>query len=90
MRMVNIFSNYLATTVSASYVHEASKFIKEKSKRLQEENPHLICSYLRFLQNCDEKIAMSVWGILDIKRNVVLGTLGTLLTYTLLFISIGK
>lgn len=84
------FSNYLATTVSASYVHEASMFIKEKSKRLQEDNPKVICSYLRFLQNCDEEIAMSVWGILNIKRNFVLGTLGTILTYTFLFMSIGR
>lgn len=82
------FCNYLATTVSASEVHEASLIVKVDSKRLQEDNPHLISTYLRFLQNCEEEISLTVWGILSIKKNVILGTLGTILTYTLLFDSV--
>lgn len=69
-------------------MHEASLLIKGKSKRLREGNPHLICSYLIFLQNIDEELAMTVRGILNIKRNIVRGILGTILTYTLLFINI--
>ena len=58
--------------------------LKTESKKVQEDNPQLISSYLRFLQNCDEEISMSVCGLLDIKRNVILGSFGTILTYTLL------
>ena len=62
--------------------------LKTESKKVQEDNPQLISSYLRFLQNCDEEISMSVCGLLDIKRNVILGSFGTILTYTLFFRSV--
>ena len=62
--------------------------LKTESKKVQEDNPQFISSYLRFLQNCDEEISMSLCGLLDIKRNVILGSFGTILTYTLLFRSI--
>ena len=81
----NGISNYLATTLSASKIHEASLSVKSQSKRFQEKNFHSVCSYMLFLHNCDEEISMTLWRILSIKRNVVLGIFGTMLTYALLF-----
>ena len=86
--IVTSFCNYLSMVVSASNIHVASLTIKSESKKIREDNPQLISSYLRFLQNCDEEISMSVGGLFDVKRNVILGSFGTILTYTLLFRSI--
>ena len=74
--------------MSASNIHVASLTIKTASKKVQEDNPQFISSYLRFLQNCDEEISMIVGSLLDIKRNVILGSIETILTYTLLFRSV--
>lgn len=78
------FANFIAMAISASSVNDAARSVKLQSEMLQEDNPNFVCPYIRFLQNCGHEISMTVWGIVNIKRNFAFGMIGTILTYSVL------
>ena len=81
--------NFIARVESASRVYVASLAVKHEARKLQTGNYIIDCSYLRFLENCRET-SMTVWGFINMRRNIILGTFGTILTYSLLFDNLMK
>lgn len=81
--MMNVL-NFIVKVVSASRISESSLLCKNESQKLYESDYKQVCSYVRLVNNCKE-IYMTVWGFVDMKRNIILGTLGAILTYSLLF-----
>lgn len=78
------FISFIVKVESASHVNASSLLCKKQSRKLPVNNYSQICSYIRFTKNCKE-ISLTIWSFVNIKRNIILGTLGAILTYSLLF-----
>lgn len=82
--------NFVALTIAADAVNRASLIVKAELRHFQENDPKLVCPYLRFQQTCKEEVSLSVWGLVAIKRNIIFAMLGSILTYSLLFESLSS
>lgn len=80
-----IFANFLIQISCASLVNDASLCVRDEAKAIKEDNPQLVSSYLRFLLTCQDEITLTLWGIVSMKRTFIVGTIGTILTYSILF-----
>lgn len=69
----------------ASFIDDTSLSVREKSRKMKENNTNVLFDYLRFLKNCEEEICLTLWGIASIKRPFVFGAFGTIVTYSFLF-----
>lgn len=78
------FGNFLAQTVTAALVSEAFKQLRSYTKKMTEFDTKYKKSLKRLLQVTDEKIVMTVWGFVSMKRSTIFGTLGAILTYSLI------
>lgn len=76
--------NFIVRVESASRIHAASLLVKYESRKLRAGRGCPDSTYLRFLENSRE-ITMTVWGFVNVRRNIILGTFGTIITYSLLF-----
>lgn len=82
--------SFIAMAISASLVSEASAEVGANSQKLQENNRNSKLSQLRFFASAQTEIYMTVWKIMPIKRSFIVGTLGTIFTYVILFDSLKK
>ncbi|GFR00916.1 uncharacterized protein TNCT_364191 [Trichonephila clavata] len=75
---------FISMGISASFVHEAASDVyTEAEKRLN--NGNRPAEPLRqFLKVADKELFLTVWRIVPIKRNFILGTIGTIFTYCIL------
>lgn len=78
------FFSFIAKVESASYISASSLSCKKESRKISEINYKQVCNYVKLTKICKE-ISMTVWGFVNIKRNIILGTFGAILTYSLLF-----
>lgn len=81
--------NFITNVEYASRIHTASLLVKYESRKLYVGSENHCCSYQRFLKNC-RVISMTVWGFFNMRRNIIVGTFGTILTYSLLFDNLVK
>lgn len=83
-------ANFLIQVSCASLVNDASLSVRDEAKAIRQENPQLVSAYLRFLLICQDEISLTLWGIVSMKRIFIVGTIGTILTYSILFDSFRK
>ncbi|GFQ70768.1 hypothetical protein TNCT_220211 [Trichonephila clavata] len=76
---------FLVTTVSASLVSEASQEIASTVRCLTAPSVATGVSLQRFLLVVEKDICLTVWKIVPIRRNFIIGTMGAILTYSVLF-----
>ncbi|GFU82643.1 histone-lysine N-methyltransferase SETMAR [Trichonephila clavipes] len=76
---------FLITTVSASLVGEASQEIASTVRSLSVPSVAAGLSLQRFLLVVEKDICLTVWKIVPIKRNFIIGTMGAIVTYSVLF-----
>ncbi|GFU66642.1 hypothetical protein TNCV_3111261 [Trichonephila clavipes] len=81
-------ANFLLTTVSASLVGEASQEIASTVRSLTAPSMATELSLQRFLLVVEKDICLTVWKIVPIRRNFIIGTMGAILTYSVLFHSL--
>lgn len=77
------FVSFITKIECASRLNAASIKVKNESRDLKENNYKNVCDYIRFTKKCRE-INMTVWGFLNLKRSIIFGTLGAILSYSLL------
>lgn len=85
---LTIFFSFVAMTVSASLVCEASLQVKKLAKRLVIASENSSFALKKLLLCTEDEINLTVWKILPIKRSFILGTTGSLFTYALLYDSL--
>lgn len=78
------FYSFIVKVESAYRIYTSSLLCKKESRKIHDSNCRNVYEYERFAKNCRE-ISMTVWGFVNMNRNIILGTLGTILTYSLLF-----
>lgn len=76
--------SFVAMAISASLVSEASQKVNKKVKSLK--SPSLISAvrHLRFVSLTEGDLCLTVWKIVPMRRNLILGALGAIFTYILL------
>ncbi|GFW59159.1 uncharacterized protein TNCV_2780901 [Trichonephila clavipes] len=79
------FAVFIVTTVSASLVGEASQEIASTVRSLTAPSVATGLSLQRFLLVVEKDICLTVWKIVPIRRNFIIGTMGAILTYSALF-----
>lgn len=77
------FVSFITKVECASRLNASSVLVKNESRDLKENNYKNVCDYIRFTKTCKE-INMTVWGFLNLKRSIIFGTLGAILSYSLL------
>lgn len=77
------FLSFIAKVESASLISTSSLSCKKESRKIYEFNYKQVFNYIRLTKNFKE-FYMTVWGFIEIKRSIILGTLGAILTYSLL------
>ncbi|GFY53255.1 uncharacterized protein TNIN_378681 [Trichonephila inaurata madagascariensis] len=82
------FSTFIAVTVSASMVTEASLMVASKSRSLPIRTLDSQFVLQRLLLCLEKEIYFTVWKIVPIRRNFIVGTMGAVLTYVVLFHSL--
>lgn len=78
------FYSFIVKVESGYRIYTSSLLCKKESRKIYESNCRNVYEYERFAKNCKE-ISMTVWGFVGMNRNIILGTFGTILTYSLLF-----
>lgn len=78
------FYSFIVKVESGYRIYISSLLCKKESRKIYESNCRNVYEYERFAKNCKE-ISMTVWGFVGMNRNIILGTFGTILTYSLLF-----
>ncbi|GFS80355.1 uncharacterized protein NPIL_662901 [Nephila pilipes] len=82
------FLTFIAITVSASMVSEASLVVASTSRCLSSTTMASALILQRLLTCLEKEICLTVWKIVPIKRNFIIGTMGAVLTYVVLFYSL--
>lgn len=82
--------NFLIQVLYASLINDASLRVRDETKAIKNGNTQSDSSCLRFFLTCEDEISLTVWGITDMKRSFIFGTIGTILTYSLLVDSLMK
>lgn len=80
--------SFLAMTVAASLVGEASQKVCKEVKNLSPESLCAAIQLQRFISMTESDLCLTVWKILPIRRNFILAALGAMFTYILLLESI--
>ena len=78
---VSTFISFLTMIVSASGIHQASQWISDSGDVIIQTDQKPSIDQLLFLRLIDKELFMTVYGIVPIKRNFILGISGTLFTY---------
>lgn len=78
------FYSFIVKVESGYRIYTSSLLCKKESRKIHESNYRNVYEYERFAKNCKD-ISMTVWGFVGMNRNIILGTIGTILTYSLLF-----
>lgn len=81
--------NFITRVEYASRIYASTVLVKYESRMLCTRNNILSSSYIKFLLNC-RKVSLTIWGFIDMRRNIILGMFGTILTYSLMFDNILK
>ncbi|GFQ70766.1 uncharacterized protein TNCT_220201 [Trichonephila clavata] len=76
---------FFVSTVSASMVGETSQEIASTVRSLTAPSVATGVSLQRFLFVVEKDICLTVWKIVPIRRNFIIGTMGAILTYSALF-----
>ncbi|GBM07117.1 hypothetical protein AVEN_177081-1 [Araneus ventricosus] len=79
------YSAFIAMAVTGTLVHESSESILHILKELACKRCRLLPSQKHILFNDNNHISLTVWKIIPIRRSFIIGTLGTVLTYCMLF-----
>ncbi|CAL1283365.1 unnamed protein product, partial [Larinioides sclopetarius] len=79
------YSSFIAMTVAGTLVHESSESNLDSLKEIACKRGRLMPSQKRILFNDNNQTSLTVWKILPIQRSFIIGTLGTVLTYCMLF-----
>ena len=78
------FFCFIVKVESASRVSKSTHSIENEARKIDESIYKNVCVYIRFLKNCKE-ISMTLWNLVPMKRNLILGASRAILTYCLLF-----
>lgn len=76
--------NFITRVEYPSRIYASTVLVKYESRKLCTQNNILNSSCISFLFNC-RKVSLTIWGFVDMRRSIILGTFGTILTYSLLF-----
>ncbi|GBM07115.1 hypothetical protein AVEN_177079-1 [Araneus ventricosus] len=79
------YSSFIVMGVTGTLLHESSERVLGKTKELASNRESLIPHEKHILFNDNNQISLAVWKIVPIQRSFIIGTLGTVLTYCLLF-----
>lgn len=81
----NILSYFFAMTVSASLVGEVSLEVGTTAKGVLMSSHGFSKSLHKFTVGTEKEINLTVWKMVPIRRNFIIGTLAALFTYAVLF-----
>lgn len=82
---LNSLSSFLAMAVSASLLGEASLQVGSMVRKAQQASKNQTLAIQKFLLSTEKEINLTVWKIVPIRRNFIIGTIGALFTYVVLF-----
>ncbi|GBN63557.1 hypothetical protein AVEN_213995-1 [Araneus ventricosus] len=81
---------YMGLALSGSLVHEAATDLWLKAHEMLSRKQEVNRIQQRFLSIVEKKLHFTVWKILPITRSFILGTIGTVFSYYLLFYNIAS
>ncbi|GBO20731.1 hypothetical protein AVEN_139923-1 [Araneus ventricosus] len=85
---LSTFGSFLAMTISASMMTEASSEVGSKALILRENKESSSFAHQRFIICAGKDITQTVWNIIPIKRNFSFCITGIIITYALMFYSV--
>ncbi|GFS92542.1 uncharacterized protein NPIL_581231 [Nephila pilipes] len=91
-KICGTFGSYLAATTSASMVAQASEEVGNLARaRVKiEKNSYALLAQQTFITVFDKAMHFTAWKIVPIKRSFIIGTMGIVITYVLLFDNLEK
>lgn len=84
----NILLSFVAMTVAASLVGEASLEVESAARRMLQSSQSSTFTLRNFYHATEREINLTVWKIVPIRRSFIIGTIGSLFTYVMLFHSL--
>ncbi|GFU13775.1 hypothetical protein NPIL_145131 [Nephila pilipes] len=86
------FGSYLAATVSASMVAQASEEVGNLAQAQVkiDKDPYALLAQQTFVTVFDKAMHFTAWKIVPIRRSFIIGTMGIVVTYVLLFDNLEK